>query len=463
MIKLKFKKRFLTIIICLCALFVFASPVFGNAVYTATIVFLGDSIANGAMLADKENERYSTLIGNKMNAEIINHAVDGMTTSSLIYALNSGAYDASLAKADYVSISIGSNDLLTPFIGIMTDLFGSMNAGAFLTLNNTELANMFTKLNDTITKNETLTAACNIYSKLNTILSIVQEKAPKSEILMNNIYNPYIGVKILLLDKEYLNLEAQCETYVRLINRNFFSNSPAYTLINVYRLFSEGGFTNANFNLLNMMESSFDSHPNAKGHEAIGEAILKVIDIMPHPIDIEGHWGKDYIRAMIHKGLFSGLVTDTFEPDSPMTRGMFVTVFGRLINADVSVYTESAFKDVVNDTYYSPYVAWAADKKLVFGIGDGNFSPDTPIKREDMAVILQRCITNLKYTIPANLSTSAQFNDENSISSAAKESVTLIRQLEIMMGDDKNNFNPLKSITNAEVVTMLWRFDNIFG
>ena len=63
--------------------------------------------------------------------------------------------------------------------------------------------------------------------------------------------------------------------------------------------------------------------------------------------DIAGHWAKDAIEYVTDKALFNGTTATTFSPNEGMTRGMFVTVLGRMAGADISAYnTQSQFADV---------------------------------------------------------------------------------------------------------------------
>ena len=75
--------------------------------------------------------------------------------------------------------------------------------------------------------------------------------------------------------------------------------------------------------------------------------------------DINGHWAKADIEYAVSQGLFSGTSATTFSPDTAMTRGMFVTVLGRLARADVKSYQASSFDDVQNDLYYMGFIEWA--------------------------------------------------------------------------------------------------------
>ena len=62
---------------------------------------------------------------------------------------------------------------------------------------------------------------------------------------------------------------------------------------------------------------------------------------------LAGSWyasAVDYVRA---NGFFNGTSATTFEPNGTMTRGMFVTVLGRMARVDTAGYTgSSGFSDV---------------------------------------------------------------------------------------------------------------------
>lgn len=106
--------------------------------------------------------------------------------------------------------------------------------------------------------------------------------------------------------------------------------------------------------------------------------------------DTNGHWAEDYIDDAALRGLFSGVEDGTrFDPDSEMTRAMFVTVLGRVAGIEEGDYdTEfltAYFDDVKVDAYYAPYVAWAVTVGVTSGVSDRAFAPDAPVSREQMA------------------------------------------------------------------------------
>ncbi|MCT4566582.1 MAG: NEAT domain-containing protein [Maledivibacter sp.] len=107
-------------------------------------------------------------------------------------------------------------------------------------------------------------------------------------------------------------------------------------------------------------------------------------------IDIGDHWAKEYIKIVAKKGIFTGTGDGQFRPNDVVTRGMLVTVLGRLYGADIEEDSDSEFSDVDGDSYYSGYIAWAADNKIVNGVGENKFAPDRAVSREEVAVIFAR-------------------------------------------------------------------------
>ncbi|QSX04861.1 S-layer homology domain-containing protein [Sedimentibacter sp. zth1] len=169
--------------------------------------------------------------------------------------------------------------------------------------------------------------------------------------------------------------------------------------------------------------------------------------------DIANHWAKEAINYVYSKGLFNGSTDDEFSPNQSMTRGMFVTVLGRLAEADTS-YTATGFSDVSQNEYYAPYIRWALDNKLVSGKSSNTFAPNKDITREEMSVILANYVEMLSKDVTQE---PKDFADEKEISSWAEDSVKLIQSLGLIQGKDGNKFDPKSTATRAEVAVIFQR------
>lgn len=151
-------------------------------------------------------------------------------------------------------------------------------------------------------------------------------------------------------------------------------------------------------------------------------------------------WYAPAVQTCTEQGLFQGTSPTTFSPDLSMTRGMFVTVLGRMENIDPAQADASGFMDVPEDAYYAGYVGWAARCGIVAGVSDSVFEPERGISRQEICTIVHRYLVwkdvSLQ-TVP-----SAQFADDAQIAEWAKESVYVCRSAGIVSGVGDNHFAP---------------------
>lgn len=295
------KKRLCAFIMCLCMIAVSLISNFGSihaksAAEQTKYVAFGDSIATGyGMPGYSASQKtapagsYQALLGDFLKTQPCNYAVTGDDSDACIRILNSGIADADLQEADVISLSIGSNDLLLPFIQIVMDYFG-IEGG---TIDQSQFTDGFTmpKLDPSdimkyykqsagliteLTDNAALHEKANAFSgQLQTILSILHEKAPNAEIYVANIYNPFISVPMF---GELGN------TYIKEINQAFSANAADYTLVDVNTLVAnDPSLTNVNIDMANLSKTNIDPHPSAKGHKAIANLFIQALKTVHAP------------------------------------------------------------------------------------------------------------------------------------------------------------------------------------
>lgn len=179
--------------------------------------------------------------------------------------------------------------------------------------------------------------------------------------------------------------------------------------------------------------------------------------------DIEGHWAKDKILYAVEKGLFKGTSETTFEPNTKVTRAMFVTAIGRFDEqlGSFKEVKENKFTDVKNDSWYTKYVNWAQENGVAKGFVDGTFKPDKEISRQEMAVMISRYTFNLKkqglvYSEPA------KFKDHKDIGEWAQADIYAAVAGKLIQGTPDGNFLPKDGATRAELVTILYNLNENF-
>ena len=171
------------------------------------------------------------------------------------------------------------------------------------------------------------------------------------------------------------------------------------------------------------------------------------------------HWAHVGIDFVLKSGLFYGTSDTTFEPDGEMTRAMLVTVLYRL-EGQPKPTTENPFGDVAAGTWYTDAVIWAAENKIVNGIGGDLFDPDGSVTREQMAAILYR-YSVFKGLTMAQGAFAMTYPDEAGISAYALEAMRWANAEKLINGTELDGtvyLDPQGSATRAQVAAILMRY-----
>jgi len=171
--------------------------------------------------------------------------------------------------------------------------------------------------------------------------------------------------------------------------------------------------------------------------------------------DIAGHWGYDAVAYALENKLFNGTSATTFAPDVTMSRSMMVTVLHNLSGETATA--ESAFTDVSADAWYANGVAWAAEKGIANGTGNGQFSPDAPLTREQAATMLHNYAVYVSESAET-VGDLAQFPDGGSVSEWAKSAMGYMVGEGLLSGTGNGSLAPQGVASRVQIATILQRY-----
>ncbi len=160
-----------------------------------------------------------------------------------------------------------------------------------------------------------------------------------------------------------------------------------------------------------------------------------------------------YVSA---NGLFKGVTETTFAPNTAMTRGMFVTVLGRLAGVDVNDYSSMRFSTINPSEWYAPYVEWAASTGLVNGYDADTFGEQDKITVEQAIVILARYAERIGIDTDSNAKL-IRYLDANEVSDWATDAMKWAVETGIYEGT-YGRLNPKSNASRAFVAEMLYAF-----
>ncbi len=177
---------------------------------------------------------------------------------------------------------------------------------------------------------------------------------------------------------------------------------------------------------------------------------------------LEDDWFASSVESAYNYGLISA---DTaFNPLDSTTRAQLVTVLAREYMRETGDVIPNnhiqVFFDVEENLYYSPYVAWGNAAGIVQGTGDGMFSPDDFVTREQIAVFLYRLGVYTGRVSQSGTDTGVlnRFRDSASVSGYAREAMSWAVSAGILQGDDLGCINPRNSSRRSEMTAMFVRY-----
>ena len=166
-------------------------------------------------------------------------------------------------------------------------------------------------------------------------------------------------------------------------------------------------------------------------------------------------WYAGDVEYAFEHGLMNGVGPFTFKPEATTTRAQVVTILHRLAGSpDLGA---SPFTDTPAGAWYTKAVAWAYKRGIVNGVGNNRFSPDSPVTREQLAVMLYNYARTVRYPTAARADLS-KFADADRVSSWARDALAWANAVGLINGVGGNRLNPGGSATRAQVSAILHRF-----
>lgn len=164
--------------------------------------------------------------------------------------------------------------------------------------------------------------------------------------------------------------------------------------------------------------------------------------------DIENHWSESYAQWAYEQKLMTGVSETKFSPDTSLTRAMAATILYRLSGETVTNNT-APFSDVKAGLYYTDAVCWASQNGIVNGVSNTRFAPASTIQLKDFVTMLYR------YELYLN-------PDQEPVSSKwsyyYSPAMDWCVNFSIVQGDEIGRINVKKEVTRGEVAAMLMRY-----
>lgn len=193
---------------------------------------------------------------------------------------------------------------------------------------------------------------------------------------------------------------------------------------------------------------------DAKGHTFEGIKCSVCGEFVPFPfVDVdEDAWFRGCIEYVWQHELMVGVTENTFEPDSNLTRAMFVQVLYRMAGEPSVDNMRAPFTDISREHWAYKAVVWAYNSGVTEGVSLTEFAPEDNITRAQLVTMLYRYVGSPAVTGELG------FADADVISGVWSWSVNAViwaSDSGIVSGYTDGTFRPEKTATRAEMAKIL--------
>ena len=183
-------------------------------------------------------------------------------------------------------------------------------------------------------------------------------------------------------------------------------------------------------------------------------------DTLPFEDVSRDRWSYDAILQMYQLGIVNGRSETVFDPTGNVTRAEFVKMLACFDGVDTSVYSKCRFTDVSDKSVFAPYIEWAANNGIVYGVNSTSFKPNDNITREQMAAIICRYAEYAGIKLSDDIA-AVSFTDAAQIAQYAAPSVTALQRAGIVNGaqnaDGSYSYYPKSFTTREQACAVLSR------
>ena len=123
-------------------------------------------------------------------------------------------------------------------------------------------------------------------------------------------------------------------------------------------------------------------------------AVFTAPDVTPTFSDTVGHWAEDWIEALKNDGITAGCAIGLYCPEDPVTRAQMAVFLLKAKHGSSysppDIGAGTGFGDVPTDHWAAAWIKQLAAESITGGCGGGNYCPEDPVTRAQMAVFLVR-------------------------------------------------------------------------
>lgn len=173
-------------------------------------------------------------------------------------------------------------------------------------------------------------------------------------------------------------------------------------------------------------------------------------------------WAKKAVEKMKQKGLIQGYGNGIFAPQKAVTKLETIIMALRVMGWEDETKSITAlpkkYKGKAISEWAKGYVTVAYEKGILDDVDMMYFSPEAPAQRHEVAKYVIRAL-GYEEEAQEHMNVSLPFVDAAAVPQGSVGYVYLVNEMALMRGDDAKRFNPMGTLTRAEMAVLFQRLD----
>ena len=167
---------------------------------------------------------------------------------------------------------------------------------------------------------------------------------------------------------------------------------------------------------------------------------------------------QEAIRVLSAKGIINGTSETAFSPDSPITRAQIAILITKTLSK-LDANANGGFGDVKSSDWFYGAAGSAKNHGIMSGTSATTFAPNVNIPKDQIVAVSARVLRNeMKYKNPSSVeSMLSKYSDKGLIPDWAKTDVALATQLNLVVYRTDGNFSPSGTMTRGDAAVILYR------
>lgn len=163
--------------------------------------------------------------------------------------------------------------------------------------------------------------------------------------------------------------------------------------------------------------------------------------------DVAGHWAEDVIYSLIDENIISGYEDGSIKPDSPITREEAAVLLVRRLKLSLS-QNSASFSDI--NGWSLPYIQTAYEDNLINGYADNFFMPKSLLTRGEAMILIVRALKLEMFDFEK-----IDFSDTDEIPQWMLPYVSVAVSNGVVRGYEDNTVRVNNDVTRAEFFTLI--------